>query len=829
MNRVYYQNRIIKLLSWLRAEVELNNSLSLTDINKGAEDFYCGLLNIAYGYKLKNINIVEPNTAAIDLGDIEKRIAIQVTSVAALSKAKYTVEKFIEKRLYESFDKLYILNIVKKKNYATSSIGGPEYFLNPKIDIIDVEDLIKKINSDPDLSKLRAISEFLEAEIQPLGQRPLVKEEKFNEQVCGLGTKIVRVEQLLAEVIAQNARSEGLLSHEAILALARKLRPDELLNFAQAKQELELAVCAAQDLIRKGGTSYYQDRFVDDTHDSVNLSIVEGRLDQGSDAIDQALARLDQREALERENAIRQRTKLLKLSINYGVIAHDPERTADAEEKLLKIQSPDISCTSEEYQNRLAYYYHQGETQGVNFFLDVVIAMVSKRIEHSVEVHERIAALNWLGKSLGRIGERSPANETLKRAEKIFRDASKKSLEASLFSDWAVSQNGLANILQVQGRREHSNDNFYEAIHIYREILTIFVESNCTQQIAEINANLGAVLLAVGEGEGNTALLYEAMQTLKQALQGSILIKTPLVWAMAQNNLGNTLRLIGEREGKQEFLQAAVTALRAALLKRTHENAPFLVATTQNDLGNALLAIGERGANTVVVREAICHYEASLAVRTRDFAPLEWAATQHNLGTACLRVGEIDNDIQMLNQAKEAFDLALQERTPQRVPLRWANTMNSLGNVFIALGQHKNNPKQLLKAKQAYEAGLEELSPDLTPWDWALMKHNLGNAFQALAKYEDGTDSLHAAVGAYQESLKVRTFDRGRVAWATTKFSLGNTFLLIGQHERGTKYLKRAIQEYLFALPELGFPLREQAENRIGLIQEILQELGSEK
>ncbi|HHQ6565230.1 TPA: SMEK domain-containing protein [Serratia fonticola] len=840
MNRVYYQNQILKLLSWLRTEVELNNSLSLTDINKGAEDFYCGLLNFAYGYKLKNINIVEPNAAAIDLGDIEKRIAIQVTSVATLSKAKYTVEKFIEKGLYKSFDKLYILNIVKKKNHATSSIGGPEYALNPKTDIIDVEDLIKKINSDPDLSKLRAISEYLEAEILPPGQQTLPNEEKLSEQVCGLGTKIdqntdsfkrldVKVEQLLAAVIAQNARSEDPLSHEAIVALASKLRPDELLNFAQAKQELELAVSAAQDLIRKGGTSYYQDRFVDDAHDSVSRSIAEGRLDQGSDTIDQALAMLDQREALERENAIRQRTQLLKLSISHGVIAHDPQRTADAEERLLEIQSPDISCTSDEYQNRLAYYYHQGETQGVNFFLDVVIAMVSKRIEHSVEVHERIAALNWLGKSLGRIGERSPANDTLKRAEEIFRYASYKCLEASLLSDWAVSQNGLANILQVQGRREHSNDRFYEAVQIYREILTIFVESNCTQQVAETHANLGAVLLAIGEREGNTGQLNEAVQTLKQALQGSILEKTPLVWAMAQNNLGNTLRLIGEREGKQEFLQAAVTALGAALLKRTHEHAPFLVATTQNDLGNALLAIGERGVNSVVIREAIGHYEASLSLRKRDLAPLEWAATQHNLGTACLRVGEIDNDIQMLNQAKEAFDLALQERTPQRVPQRWASTMNSLGNVFIALGQRENNPKQLLKAKQAYEAGLEELSPDLAPWDWALMKHNLGNAFQALADYEDGTGSLRAAIGAYQESLKVRTFDRGRVAWAKTKFSLGKTFLLIGLHERGTKYLKRAIQEYLFALPELDSPLREQAEHSIGVIQEILQELGSDK
>lgn len=97
MNRVDYQKKIIKWLGWLKNEVELNNSLNLTDINRGAEDFYCGLLNLVYGYNLKNINILDLNAAAIDLGDSEKRIAIQVTSTSALAKTKYTVEKFIEK------------------------------------------------------------------------------------------------------------------------------------------------------------------------------------------------------------------------------------------------------------------------------------------------------------------------------------------------------------------------------------------------------------------------------------------------------------------------------------------------------------------------------------------------------------------------------------------------------------------------------------------------------------------------------------------------------------------------------------------------------------
>jgi hypothetical protein len=176
MNRIDLQKKIILALSWLKTQVEYHNSLSLTDINHGAEDFYCGLLNLTYGYSLGNINITDLNAAAIDLGDEQNKIAIQVTSTSALSKTKYTVEKFIEKGLYKKFDRLLILNIVKKSVHEAPTIGGPEYFLDTKKDILDVEDLIKKINSDPDLRKLKVIGDFLDAELSLPVQQSLPNE-----------------------------------------------------------------------------------------------------------------------------------------------------------------------------------------------------------------------------------------------------------------------------------------------------------------------------------------------------------------------------------------------------------------------------------------------------------------------------------------------------------------------------------------------------------------------------------------------------------------------------------------------------------------------------
>jgi hypothetical protein len=165
MNRLTYHKKIVTALSWLKAQVELNNSIALTDINHGAEDFYCGLLNLIYGFKLKNINIINNNAAAIDLGDEEEKVAFQVTSTSALTKTKYTVDTFIEKNLHEKYQKLIILNIVNKATHRAAKIGNSEYQLDTKNDIIDVADLIRLIVGNSDLVKLKAIVDFLDAEL----------------------------------------------------------------------------------------------------------------------------------------------------------------------------------------------------------------------------------------------------------------------------------------------------------------------------------------------------------------------------------------------------------------------------------------------------------------------------------------------------------------------------------------------------------------------------------------------------------------------------------------------------------------------------------------
>ncbi len=164
MNRQDYQKSIINSLTWLSTQVSVNNKLNLTDINVHSENFYRDLLNLTFGYSLVNINIIDPNAAAIDLGDEGNRFAIQVTSTSALAKTRHTVSKFIEKGLHEKYDRLVILNITTKTAHTVPTVGDNNYSLNTKNDIWDIGNLAVMIN-DLELSKIQEISNFLNQQL----------------------------------------------------------------------------------------------------------------------------------------------------------------------------------------------------------------------------------------------------------------------------------------------------------------------------------------------------------------------------------------------------------------------------------------------------------------------------------------------------------------------------------------------------------------------------------------------------------------------------------------------------------------------------------------
>ena len=176
MDRQTHIGKITDALAWLSRKVEMNAANNLTDINVIVEDFYAPLFNLLLGYDLTNINEINPNAKAIDLGDTTNRIAVQVTSTSNIKKTRTTVEKFIENKLFHDYDRLIIMNLVKVTKHTEEFIGDTDtYQINTKNDIWDNNSLVRMI-MHKGINDLKKISDFLQKELNITPEEKLPKE-----------------------------------------------------------------------------------------------------------------------------------------------------------------------------------------------------------------------------------------------------------------------------------------------------------------------------------------------------------------------------------------------------------------------------------------------------------------------------------------------------------------------------------------------------------------------------------------------------------------------------------------------------------------------------
>jgi tetratricopeptide (TPR) repeat protein len=109
MNRNLEFEHLKKLLSVWEVEINFSNRNNENNINVYSEDLVAKLLNLAYGYNLKNLNPDKTNHEAIDLGDLRAGIAFQVSSTCKKGKIDETLEKFKKNKHDEKYPNgLYI-------------------------------------------------------------------------------------------------------------------------------------------------------------------------------------------------------------------------------------------------------------------------------------------------------------------------------------------------------------------------------------------------------------------------------------------------------------------------------------------------------------------------------------------------------------------------------------------------------------------------------------------------------------------------------------------------------------------------------------------------
>jgi len=561
--------------------------------------------------------------------------------------------------------------------------------------------------------------------------------------VDSLGLQVLTsnlLDQFVAAVLAhkQAQLEPGQITLDTVLALARRLQPDELGDLERAVKELKFAIGVALDVRAEGQRGANQpDAFVDEVMRRVAELTAAGQLQQGAESIDQALADLEQRSAQQRE-------ALLEASVRHGVLLRDADRVAGAVLAIAALSEPDRPAASDVFKDRLNEFYENGLNQGLNFSLAVAVALARLSAALARVDDEKGGAQVWLGLALTALGSLDTSADRLQEAVLAYQSALRAFKRKRVPLHWAMVQNNLGNTLWALGKREGHLERLQDAARAFRAALKEYTRERVPLLWATTQGNLGNVLSALGERENGTALLQQAAHAYRAALEEHTRENVPLEWAMDQNNLGTVLNTIGEREQGTESLQKAVQAYRAALEEFTRERRPMDWAMTQTNLGTVLAELGRREENASVLQDAVRAYRAALEEYTRDRIPLNWALAQSNLGTALAMLGEQEGNVERLHEALLAYRAALEERSRERVPPDWAETQANLGDTLGSLSNFETGTERLEEALQAYRAALEVFTPGGWPERFAHVTERMAILQALIIERQAGTQDAPA-------------------------------------------------------------------------------------
>ncbi len=432
-----------------------------------------------------------------------------------------------------------------------------------------------------------------------------------------------RILQLLDERGDLQRAEQGGLERDTVLKLAKRLKPDDALDFDRAVAELENAITIALDVIAHGKRETNEDEFVNDVLKSVATHTQAGDNERATRELDDALKELDTREAEQRATLKRLRLTLLEAGVSQDLLRRDANAAAKRAAHLAEVEQPvDPARRFDALRRRWQTFWDEGRDKGLSLSLEVAIEIARVEFALADTADRRGTALHDLGIALRELGERESGSARLNEAIAAYRDALKERTRARTPLDWATAQNSLGN-----------------------------------------------ALAALGERESGTTRLDEAVAPYREALKESTRKRAPLQWAATQNNLGTALQALAQRESATARYDEAVAAYREALKEWTRERVPLDWATAQNNLGTALQGLADRESGTARLDNAVAAYSEALKERTRERVPLDWASTQHNLGAALQALGERESGTARLDEAIVAFREALKEYTREHVPL----------------------------------------------------------------------------------------------------------------------------------------------------------------
>lgn len=170
MQRTPNLNEAKEWMKRLDQEFVANAALRHQDANIEIEPFFRDLLNLLFGWSLRNSNWTgHINQDSFDLDDKGNRIAVQVTSTMTPKKIRDTFKTFLPKHRTDYDRMIFVYPFLKKKggqaDYTTALDG---FDFDPKRDRWDLSDLLRKLQ-DLEIGQQGSVVNLLREELKPLG------------------------------------------------------------------------------------------------------------------------------------------------------------------------------------------------------------------------------------------------------------------------------------------------------------------------------------------------------------------------------------------------------------------------------------------------------------------------------------------------------------------------------------------------------------------------------------------------------------------------------------------------------------------------------------
>lgn len=157
---------ITSRLAYLSSEVRLSGSMNLLDSNVLLEDVFKEILNITYGLKLQNANLIKQNIKAIDLIDCSSKTIIQVSSDNSKTKAQTSLDK-IELPKYEGYTFKFVCISKGVSHLKKHHFNVPEGIsFNAEKDSYDDKRILRDVLAK-DIDTIRNLASYLEKSILP--------------------------------------------------------------------------------------------------------------------------------------------------------------------------------------------------------------------------------------------------------------------------------------------------------------------------------------------------------------------------------------------------------------------------------------------------------------------------------------------------------------------------------------------------------------------------------------------------------------------------------------------------------------------------------------